>query len=159
MRQIKDIEQILDDIITFLISDLNCQIAKINTEKSDSIVLDTVPDTSYYIDLAEIPEDKIFVDIVLDDTINLDPNSIGRAATELNVVVSIWFTLKDAGNNNNAYRKGLRYGDALLRVCGNRSSNSVDFGYTMTALLPVRRNFDNGAQVVGSGIQLNYKFA
>ncbi len=157
MKQIKDVEQVLDDIITFLKADLNCFINRINTEKADSITLDTVPDDAYFIDVAEIPENKVYVDLILDDTLTLDPNNRGRAATSLNIVISLWFSMGDVGNNNPDYRKGLRYMDALIRVCQNR--NSLNFGYEMTTLLPVRRDSLKGVQKMGAAIQLLYKFA
>lgn len=159
MKGIKNIEKVLDDILSFLKKDLNNCITKVNAEYTDGIVLDSVDDASYYIDRAEFPEDENFVNIVLDDSITLDPNNQGRAATELNLIVSIWFTITDAGNNNPDYRRGLRYAEALLRTLGNRTLNSVNFGYEMTTLLPVRSNFDKGAQMIGTGIQLSYKFA
>jgi len=160
MKVIKNIEQVLDDILDFLKSDLNNCIAKVNSEYTDGIVLSSVNDASYYIDLAELPaEEKVFVNIVVDDSIKLDPNNHARTAVELNLVVSLWFSMEDAGNNNTDYRKGLRYADALLRTLGNRTNNSVNFGYEMTTLLPVRNKFDTGAQMIGTGVQLSYKFA
>jgi hypothetical protein len=157
MKTIKNVEQILDDIITFLKADLNCVITRINSEYSDGITLLTLGDDAYFIELAEIPEEKVFINIVLDDSLTLDPNNHSRAAISLNVVISIWFSLSDAGNNNPDYRKGLRYMDALYRVCQNR--NSFNFGYEMTTLLPVRRDSLNGVQKMGTGIQLSYKFS
>jgi len=158
MIQIKNIEQVLNDLITICKADLNCFITAINTEKSDGITLLTIPDTAYYKDISEFPNQKVMVDIATDQRLSMDPNQQSKSALEMNVVVSIWFTVGDIGNNNNDYTRGQRYLDALWRMFGNHKQNSTLYGYEMTAILMPKRSLSR-VQKMGVGIELSYKFA
>lgn len=108
-----DIEEILGEVRTFLLANLNTQIIALNTEKNDAITLTQVASSAYHL---QTLEDRIDV---------ADPIVLYGEAAEPLVVsvahgvsvehhVSVWLVLADNGTDSQIVNRLFRYRRVLL---------------------------------------------
>ena len=108
---IKDEEDLIFAIRDHIRSNLNTKISAINTEKNDSLTLDTITtDDNHYIvgDMVDIPN-HIFVFIALREEEDVTSNQ-SKASVTLNLSIEIGFA--DNGDQNR-FRRSMRYMRAL----------------------------------------------
>lgn len=161
MIQIKDIEECFEFIQEAIVNKLNDCIAKVNSEKNDSIVLDTFDfsteekiEKSIFWDIDEPPEGKKFILIKIDPRISA--TTVGNSVSkEIRFNVEIFFTTTDSGNNKKDYVRGLRYLEAIERTF---KVQSLNFGYTLIAQVPLFST-SKSIQRVQSGVEITFNFA
>lgn len=110
-----DIEQLLTDIKTILVDNLNVKITAINTEKNDSITLDSIESSAYFMQGMDGPQTNFdpFVYIGVTD-IKGEEGLMSYTATLLDIAVAI--IVADEGQDVEMWKRMFRYQRALREV-------------------------------------------
>lgn len=113
-----DTEQVIFDIEALFKSKLNTEIGLVNTEKSDSIVLVTIPTNTYV--FSNFPSEIVNYEVCV--VWGIEPNDSVNEENEINYIESTNLTyevcLSDAGelDRGEILRRLLRYTKALKNV-------------------------------------------
>jgi hypothetical protein len=102
-----DIEGLLTNIETILKANLNTKITAINSEKNDSIVLDSVLDASYQYDMDD--KEANYNPFMLIYPIPEDSEGIGPCTSET-IIINVNLIHTDSGNDINILLR-LKIGD------------------------------------------------
>jgi hypothetical protein len=156
-----DIEDLLRDVKSFLVSNLNTQIAALNAEKNDGITLKTVDDTAYHLqypeDRAE-PSDPFLIYSEADEpTFEVRGPFIGTTHH-----VGLDIVLADNGNDRQIVNRLFRYRRALKDVVlANWASIAGSHKFEIHALSPTPpfKNQETGYIGRSVGITLSVSIA
>jgi hypothetical protein len=154
-----DIETVLDDIETFLKANLNTQIAALNTEKADSITLDTVASDAYILQSLNntVTNFNPWVFYGIETT-----KSDGKGpSTAVTYVINVIIALTDNGNDTNIGRRMLRYSRVLKDLFEtNWRIISDRLTFTVESLEPISFKLQNNtASYMAVGVQLETTLA
>lgn len=108
-----DLEILLSDIKALMISKLNTKISSINTEKNDSIILKTVSDSAYFLDMDD--QAANYDPVILYSITDIQSQGIGPR-TSKSVTINIALILSDDGIVPFIVNRMLRYGRCLSEI-------------------------------------------
>ncbi len=155
MAEIKDVETIIDDIVTFLKANLNTQITAMNTEKGDSL-LGPVSGDAYMIqslnNAAVNFNPFIFIPIV-----GIDSEPIGPRSKET-YFIQIILILSGVAVDSNAGKKILRYRRVLSDLI-KRNWDKISPGERteIRSLTPVPVELENSNDMhLATGVELEF---
>lgn len=140
-----DIEDILDNTKTILQNDLNTQIGIINTDKSDSITLDTIDSSAY---AYQVMDNEIFNynPFIFFGVTGINNNTQGPYVLE-EIIVSVMLIAADEGTGEDMTRKMIRYQTALKEtIKTNWPNGGIKNKITIESLLPVQIEQLNDSQ-------------
>lgn len=150
-----DIESVLDNVGQILKTNLNKEVALVNAEKSDDVVLSFVSDNAYTyqsLDHEVLNYDPVILFGIIDiDNVNNGPFN------QKNLTISIVVIAEDDADGEKMTRKMLRYQKALAQTIEkNWSSGIIGNKITIKNQLPAKIEGLNSSQahrVVGIEIE------
>ena len=154
-----DIEEILDNVASFLQSNLNTRLGEIDTEKGDGITLKTVSNDAYFLQTLNI------------NAVNLDPfilygvdseeaDGVGPA-TGRRVTIMVVLTMIDHGDDADIVRRLFRYRRSMRELFEenyNRVDKRVKFEVkTLEPVGPFKMvNSTEDFRAVGVGLEFSF---
>lgn len=150
----KDVESILDDILSFLQANLNTKITEVNTEKGDGIEMDTVGSTAY---LMQTLNDTIanFDPFVFYGVVDSNSDGVGPA-TSKTYIFNVVIVKVDSGQSLNLDRVMLRYNRVFVELFEkNWDKISKSDKFEVQSLEPISfRLLNNSDDYRATGVEL-----
>lgn len=134
-----DLENVLFDVSELIKSKFNTEIGLVNTEKSDEITLNDIPDSAYFIASMDdkVANKKDFVFIDYDE---LQPVGLGPATSESFAIIILIVSVQI--NKIESVKRMLRYGRALKQVVQkNWRSLPSEIGTVKVESIPIQDIF------------------
>ncbi len=110
-----DIEQVLGDVKSFLVANLNTQISAINTEKNDSASLKTIDSTAYHLQSLEDRVELSDPMVIYGEFDEPRIDGIGPQSA-ITYRIGVHLIIEDLGLDPNIILKLFRYRRALIDV-------------------------------------------
>jgi hypothetical protein len=141
-----DLENLLEDVETVLKTNLNNKITALNTEKSDTIVLRSVPAQAYFFETLDqrVANYNPFILYGIEEIETV--STLGDSAQQ--VTISVVLVLSDPQDKNPIPKRMLRYSRALKETIEENfalSSNAINL--SVQSLVPVPFALQNNTQL------------
>ena len=146
-----DIESFLNEVLGIVQANLPAKIAAINTEKSDTITLDLIPNAQYYADSSEqVWNDNVFIYYGVVNIITTTNG--GKTAMEVTLHFAVIFNNQ---NETKTLERVLRYSRCLREVIqDNFKGSNKSSGFSVSELTPANFPLNEGSDYKIGGIEI-----